>query len=50
MESYFGLIEIVLVFAIAIALIGYDLWSVRREIASDRAKAAEGEPRERSEE
>jgi hypothetical protein len=39
-SSLFGLIELLLVFGIVLGLGGWQLWSVRRELARDRTAAA----------
>ncbi len=42
MEQHFGIIELVLVFGIALGLLGYELYSVKKTIADDRRKASDG--------
>jgi hypothetical protein len=46
MSTHFGWIEIVVSAAVALGFGGYQLWSVNREIAKDRAQA---EAREKAE-
>lgn len=41
MEQHFGIIELVLVFCIALGLLGYELYSVRKTIAEDRRKSSD---------
>ena len=43
MEQNFGWIEIVFTALVAFSFGGYQLWSVRREIARDKAAKAEAE-------
>ncbi len=39
MSDQVGLIKLGLIFGLALALLGYELWSIRKTIAADRATA-----------